>query len=152
MAKEAPVSDPLAWLHDSLETALASVGATVDHQYSSPSRGSLTITREGRVMQTSYFSSWEIEDLRNGGQPALEKQKAAIMEQINRLLNPPKPQPINLQSVAAPKRGRGAKKPAAAEEAEATETTEATSDAAEPTEAAEAPETAEGGEEASAEA
>ena len=144
MAKEAPVSDPLAWLHDSLETALASVGATVEHHYSSPSRGNLTIIREGQVMQTSYFSSWEIEDLRNGGQPALEKQKAAIMEQINRLLNPPKPQPINLQSVAAPKRGRGAKKAAApAEEAEATEATETP----EGGEATEAPaEAAEGGE------
>lgn len=125
MAKEAPVSDPLAWLHDTLESELASVGATVEHHYSSPSRGNLTIYRDGQVMQTSYFSSWELDDLRNSGQPALEKQKAAIMEQINRLLNPPKPQPINLQSLAQPKRGRGAKKAAAPAE-ETTETTETT--------------------------
>lgn len=142
MAKEAPVSDPLNWLQESLEKELSPVSASVEHQYSSSDRGSLTVNREGKVMQTSYFSSWEIQALREGGVPALEKQKAAIIEQINRLLNPPKPQPISL-NVTPLKRGRGAKKPEApAAAAESTEAAEGGEEAAEAPETPETPETA----------
>lgn len=130
MAKDVQTLDPLVWLHEALEKELAAVGATVEHNYSGIDRGSLTVNREGKVMQTSYFASWEIQSLRDGGNSALEKQKNAIIEQINRLLNPPKPQPISLTSLAPAKRGRGAAKKteepaAAAPAAEAGEDAEA---------------------------
>jgi hypothetical protein len=120
MANEALTSDPLAWLKQSLETDLESVGATVEYKYSSPERGSLTVHHQGKVLQTSYFSSWELQALKDGGPSALEKQKRAFLQQIDRLLNPPKPQSLPpLTSVTPAKRGRGAKKPAAEEAAPA---------------------------------
>jgi hypothetical protein len=100
----------------------------------------LTINRDGKVMQTSYYASWELQSLKDGGPNGLEKHKNGILEQINRLLNPPKPQPISLTSVAPARRGRGAKK-AAPESGEA-----AAAPAGATTEAAEG--SAEGGEEA----
>ena len=91
--------DPLAWLKEALETALASEAATVETVYTGADRGSLTVYRQGTLLQTSYFSSFEIQALRDGGVNALEKQKAAILEQVHRLLNPPKPQNIDLTSL-----------------------------------------------------
>lgn len=118
--------DPLAALVETLEPELEKVGATVEYKYSGAERGSLTINREGKVLQTSYYASWELQSLKDGGPGNLEKHKQAILEQINRLLNPPKPQPISLTSVQPARRGRGAKKPAAAtEESGGTATAEA---------------------------
>jgi hypothetical protein len=146
MANDQLSRDPLAALVETLEPELDKVGATVEFKYSGPERGSLTINRDGKVMQTSYYASWELQALRDGGAGGLEKAKTAILDQINRLLNPPKPQPISLTSVAPARRGRGAAKKAAP-----TEAAEAT-DAGEATEGGDAPEApaaepAEGGEE-----
>lgn len=120
MANEALTSDPLAWLKQSLETELGPLGATVEYKYSGPERGSLTIHHQGKVLQTSYFASWELQSLKDGGPSALEKQKRAFIAQVDRLLNPPKPQSLPpLTSVTPLKRGRGAKKGPATEEAPA---------------------------------
>lgn len=138
--------DPLAALVETLEPELTKVGATVEYKYSGAERGSLTINREGKVLQTSYYASWELQSLKDGGPGNLEKHKNGILEQINRLLNPPKPQPISLTSVQPARRGRGAKKPAAAatEESGGTATAEAgEAEADTGSDAAEAPEAAE---------
>lgn len=129
MANDLLSRDPLAALVETLEPELDKVGATVEYKYSGPERGSLTINRDGKVMQTSYYASWELQSLRDGGPNGLEKHKQGILEQINRLLNPPKPQPISLTSVAPARRGRGAKK--AAPEGEAAAPAGATTEAAE---------------------
>ena len=127
MAKEATTTDVLKALKDALDAALADVEATADYVYSGTDRGSLTINRQGKALQTSYFASFEIQALRDGGPGALEKQKQALVDQVHRLLNPPKPQPISLTSVMPARRGRAAAKAKAAggeaetQEAEATE-------------------------------
>jgi hypothetical protein len=137
MANDLLSRDPLAALVETLEPELDKVGASVEYKYSGPERGSLTINRDGKVMQTSYYASWELQALRDGGAGGLEKHKQGILEQINRLLNPPKPQPISLTSVAPARRGRGAKKAAAPEGEAATGTTEAEGETAEASEAEE---------------
>lgn len=129
--------DPLSWLKAALETALAAENATVETVYTGPDRGSLTIYRQGTLLQTSYFSSFEIQGLRDGGTNALEKQKAAILEQVHRLLNPPKPQNIDLTSLG-PLRKPRPKKAAAAAPSAAPAAEEAEGDAEAPE--AEAPE------------
>jgi hypothetical protein len=141
MANDLLTKDPLAALVEALEPELTKVGATVEYKYSSSERGNLTINREGKVLQTSYYASWELQSLRDGGPGGLEKHKLAILEQINRLLNPPKPQPISLTSVAPARRGRGAKK--AAPEGEAATAAPAEGEGAEGADGAEAPEAAE---------
>lgn len=113
MANEVATNDPLAWLAEALEKDLAGVEATAEYHYSSNDRGSLTINRQGKAMQTSYFASFELQALRDGGTAALEKQKQAIIDQIQRLLNPPRPTPISLAGMMPARRGRAAaKKPA----------------------------------------
>jgi hypothetical protein len=114
MAKADTQLDVLKWLKEALDSALADVGATADFVYSGTDRGSLTINREGKALQTSYFASFEIQALRDGGPNALEKQKQALVDQVHRLLNPPKPQPISLTSVMPARRGRAASKAKAA--------------------------------------
>lgn len=114
MAKEATQLDVLKWLKEALDKALAEVGATAEFIYSGTDRGSLTINREGKALQTSYFASFEIQALRDGGPAALEKQKQALVDQVHRLLNPPKPQPISLTNVMPARRGRAAAKAKAA--------------------------------------
>lgn len=114
MAKEATQLDVLKWLKEALDKALADVGATAEFIYSGTDRGSLTINREGKALQTSYFASFEIQALRDGGPNALEKQKQALVDQVHRLLNPPKPQPISLTNVMPARRGRAAAKAKAA--------------------------------------
>ena len=115
MANDVATNDPLAWLVQALEPELAKVEASAEHHYSSSDRGSLTINRHGKAMQTSYFASFELQALRDGGTAALEKQKAALIAQIERLLNPPKPSPISLAGMMPARRGRtAAKKPAGA--------------------------------------
>ena len=119
MANDVATSDPLAWLVQALEPELAKVEASAEHHYSSSDRGSLTINRHGKAMQTSYFASFELQALRDGGTAALEKQKQALIAQIERLLNPPKPSPISLAGMMPARRGRtAAKKPAGAAAAE----------------------------------
>lgn len=119
MANDVATSDPLAWLVQALEPELAKVEASAEHHYSSSDRGSLTINRHGKAMQTSYFASFELQALRDGGTAALEKQKQALITQIERLLNPPKPSPISLAGMMPARRGRtAAKKPAGAAAAE----------------------------------
>lgn len=126
MAKDAPVLDPLSWLHDALKPDLDKFEGDAEVRYSGPDRGSLSIYRQGKLLQTSYFASFELQALKDGGEGALEKQKAAILEQVNRVLNPPKPQPMTLTSLQpAVRRGRAKKAEPAAEEAPAeTESTE----------------------------
>jgi hypothetical protein len=141
MANDLLTKDPLAALVEALEPELTKVGATVEYKYSSSERGNLTINREGKVLQTSYYASWELQSLRDGGPGGLEKHKLAILEQINRLLNPPKPQPISLTSVAPARRGRGAKK--AAPEGDTAAAAPAEGEGAEGADGAEAPEAAE---------
>lgn len=141
MANDLLTKDPLAALVEALEPELTKVGATVEYKYSSSERGNLTINREGKVLQTSYYASWELQSLRDGGPGGLEKHKLAILEQINRLLNPPKPQPISLTSVAPARRGRGAKK--AAPEGDTATAAPAEGEGAEGAEGAEAPEASE---------
>ncbi len=143
MAKETTQLDVLKWLKEALDKALSEVDATADFIYSGTDRGSLTINRQGKALQTSYFASFEIQALRDGGPNALEKQKQALVDQVHRLLNPPKPQPISLTNVMPARRGRAAAKAKAATGAAEAEQTEA-----EQTEG----EQAEGGEESSAEA
>lgn len=124
MANDVATSDPLAWLVQALEPELAKVEASAEHHYSSSDRGSLTINRHGKAMQTSYFASFELQALRDGGPAALEKQKQALIAQIERLLNPPKPSPISLAGMMPARRGRtAAKKPAGAAAAEADQET-----------------------------
>lgn len=125
MAKETTTLDVLKWLKEALDTALADVEATADFVYSGTDRGSLTINRQGKALQTSYFASFEIQSLRDGGPAALEKQKQALVDQVHRLLNPPKPQPISLTSVMPARRGRAAAKAKAASGAAEQETQEA---------------------------
>lgn len=115
MANEVATNDPLAWLANALEPELSKVEASAEYQYSSSDRGSLTINRAGKAMQTSYFASFELQALRDGGPAALEKQKQAIVDQIHRLLNPPKPSPISLAGMMPARRGRTATKKAEAE-------------------------------------
>jgi hypothetical protein len=125
MANEVVTNDPLAWLASALEPELAKVEATAEYNYSSSERGSLTINRQGKAMQTSYFASFELQALRDGGTSALEKQKVAIIAQIERLLNPPRPTPISLAGMMPARRGRtAAKKPGTETEAEAAPETE----------------------------
>lgn len=114
MAKESTQLDVLKWLKEALDVSLADVEATADFIYSGNDRGSLTINRQGKALQTSYFASFEIQTLRDGGPGALEKQKQALIDQVHRLLNPPKPQPISLTSVMPARRGRAASKGKAA--------------------------------------
>lgn len=125
MAKEATQLDVLKWLKEALDKALAEVDATADYNYSGTDRGSLTINRQGKALQTSYFASFEIQALRDGGPNALEKQKQALIDQVHRLLNPPKPQPISLTNVMPARRGRAAAKAKAASGAAEAEQTEA---------------------------
>jgi hypothetical protein len=108
MANVVPVSDPLAWLTDALEPELAKVEASVEHTYSAADRGYLTINRAGKMLQTSYFASFELQSLKDGGLGALEKQKTALLVQVDRLLNPPRPQPMSLGNLSLPRRGRTA--------------------------------------------
>ncbi|MDB5098619.1 MAG: hypothetical protein JWM80_3040 [Cyanobacteria bacterium RYN_339] len=148
MANDVATNDPLAWLVQALEPELAKVEASSEYNYSSSERGSLTINRAGKAMQTSYFASFELQALRDGGPAALEKQKLALIAQIERLLNPPKPSPISLAGMMPARRGRtAAKKPAAAGAVEAEpEAAQEGGDAggdAEPAEAAEPAENAE---------
>ena len=130
MANEVITNDPLAWLVTALESELSKVEASAEFNYSAPDRGFLTVNRLGKAMQTSYFASFELQALRDGGASALEKQKQAIIDQIHRLLNPPRPTPISLAGMMPARRGRtAAKKPegGAAEapaEAETAETEE----------------------------
>ena len=131
MAKENSTPDPLGYLANALEPELAKVEATVEFSYSpNGERGSMNINRHGKAMQTSYFSSGELQTLRDGGTATLEKQKQAILDQINRLLNPPRPTPISLTGMMPARRGRTAtKKPEAEAATEAgtdTETATAT--------------------------
>lgn len=122
MANEVATSDPLAWLANALEPELAKVEASAEYHYSASDRGSLTINRQGKAMQTSYFASFELQALRDGGVSALEKQKQAIIDQIHRLLNPPRPTPISLAGMMPARRGRTATKKAEAETETTTET------------------------------
>ena len=127
MANEVAINDPLAWLANALEPELSKVEASAEFHYSSSERGSLTVNRQGKAMQTSYFASFELQALRDGGAGALEKQKQAIVAQIERLLNPPRPTPISLTGMMPARRGRtaAAKKPGAEAETETeTETTQ----------------------------
>jgi hypothetical protein len=134
MANEVVTNDPLAWLASALEPELSKVEATAEYNYSSSERGSLTINRQGKAMQTSYFASFELQALRDGGTSALEKQKVAIIAQIERLLNPPRPTPISLAGMMPARRGRtAAKKPGT------DATTDAEAEAAPETESDEAP-------------
>lgn len=125
MAKETTQLDVLKWLKEALDKALVDVEATTDFIYSGTDRGSLTINRQGKALQTSYFASFEIQALRDGGPNALEKQKQALVDQVHRLLNPPKPQPISLTNVMPARRGRAAAKAKAASGAAEQEQTEA---------------------------
>lgn len=125
MAREAISGDVLKSLKEALDKALRDVEATAEYQYSGNERGSLTILRQGKALQTSYFASFEIQALRDGGAAALDKQKQTLVDQVQRLLNPPKPQPISLTSVIPPRRGRaGARAKAASEGEPEAETTE----------------------------
>jgi hypothetical protein len=126
MAKESTQLDVLRWLKEALDVALADVEATADFIYSGTDRGSLTINRQGKALQTSYFASFEVQSLRDGGPGALEKQKQALIDQVHRLLNPPKPQPISLTSVMPVRRGRAASKAKAAAGAADADSTDAT--------------------------
>lgn len=110
MPNDVATSDPLAWLVQALEPELSKVEASAEFVYSSADRGSLTINRHGKAMQTSYFASFELQALRDGGVGALEKQKTALLDQIHRLLNPPKPSPISLAGMMPARRGRTAAK------------------------------------------
>ncbi|MEB3283734.1 MAG: hypothetical protein VKN33_00405 [Candidatus Sericytochromatia bacterium] len=105
-----PVEDVLKWLQQALGKSLKHVGVTVDFDYSGRERGSLTVWGEGKVLQTSYFSSSEIRALRDGGLVALEKQREALVSQVDRVLNPPPPQPANLTVLFPARRGRAASK------------------------------------------
>lgn len=125
MAKETTQLDVLKWLKEALDKALVDVEASADFIYSGTDRGSLTINRQGKALQTSYFASFEIQALRDGGPNALEKQKQALIDQVHRLLNPPKPQPISLTNVMPARRGRAAAKAKAATGAAEQEQTEA---------------------------
>ncbi|MEB3221227.1 MAG: hypothetical protein VKS61_05110 [Candidatus Sericytochromatia bacterium] len=118
MAREATSTDVLKTLKEALDASLRDVDATVEYHYSGAERGSLSIIREGKALQTSYFASFEIQALRDGGAAALDKQKQTLLDQVQRLLNPPKPQPISLTSVLPARRGRAGARAKAAVEGE----------------------------------
>lgn len=107
--KDLLTTDPLAALAEALAPELAAVGATAEVAYSGKDRGSLTVMKDGKAMQTSYFASFEVQGFRDGGDPAIKVAKAAILEQIQRLLNPPKPNPVNLTGLAPMRRSRSKK-------------------------------------------
>ncbi|MEB3196674.1 MAG: hypothetical protein VKP62_05660 [Candidatus Sericytochromatia bacterium] len=115
MARSATDLDVLNWLKQALDAELKALDATADYQYSGRDRGSLSIVRHGKALQTSYFATFEVQALRDGGNAALDKQVKVLLAQVERLLNPPKPQPISLTSVLPARRGRAAAKPKEAE-------------------------------------
>lgn len=88
MANEAANSDPLAWLAAALGPDLAKIDASAEFHRSSPDRGSLTINRMGKVVQTCYFASFELRAMREGGAQIVEKQRQAIVDQVHRISNP----------------------------------------------------------------
>lgn len=108
MAGDLTTLDPLAWLARAMATDLADHGASAEYHYTSPERGSLTVNRHGKAIQSSYFAAFELQALRAGGVKALEMQKLAMMEQVQRVITPPTPVAINLAGLYAARRGRGA--------------------------------------------
>jgi hypothetical protein len=129
MAREATSVDVLKSLKEALDSALRDVNASAEYHYSGTDRGSLSIIREGKALQTSYFASFEIQALRDGGAAALDKQKQALLDQVQRLLNPPKPQPISLSTVLPARRGRAGARAKAATEGEGETAAEPTEEA-----------------------
>ena len=142
--KDLLATDPLAALAEALAPELEAVGATTEIVYSGKDRGSLSVMRDGKALQTSYFASFEVQALRDGGNAAIQNHKAIVMEQIHRLLNPPKPAPVSLTGLAPMRRSRS-KKAATTEEGGTAEAnsegtdTELAADDAEPAEGMKVP-------------
>lgn len=107
--KDLLATDPLAALAEALAPELSAVEATTEINYSGKDRGSLSIIRNGKAMQTSYFAAFEVQALRDGGQAAINNFKVILLEQIARLLNPPKPNPVSLTGLTPMRRSRSKK-------------------------------------------